>query len=139
MISPPSNQRRKSEHSTAANIHLDDEDEKFFKGVIEDEESSSEDKEEDSSSEEDEGDESEDDDENKEESDSDDNSTIGQIFKEIKQGTFDPSQKRRRFGTKRRDFWKGRKVFGPDSKEDKEEKGMEYTELLPIAGYQRQA
>ncbi len=30
-------------------------------------------------------------------------------------------------------------MFGPDSKEDLKKKEIEYTELLPIAGYQRQA
>ena len=139
MISPPSNQRRKSKHSTASNIDLDSEDEKFFKGVIKEEESSSDEKEEESSSEEDEGDESDDGDKDEDDSDSDDESTIGQIFKEIRQGTFDPSRKRGRVNNKRYDFWKGRKVFCPGFKKGKEGPENLNRELLPIAGDQRQA
>ncbi len=62
-----------------------------------DESSSEENDDEESSSEDDEGDEPEKENEEKDESDSDDEGTLGQIFREIRDGTFDPKKRRRRF------------------------------------------
>jgi hypothetical protein len=76
--------------------------------------------------------------EDPDDSDSDEG-TIGQIFKEIRQGAFNASKKRRRFETGRKDFWKGRKLRCPGSKDVEEEKEKPYRGVLPTAGYQRPA
>jgi hypothetical protein len=105
--SPPSKMKKNDSHLSSGaghskwgfNCHHNHGKEKKDESSHEenDESSSEENDAEEYSSEDDEGNEPEKENEGKDESDSDDEGTLGQIFREIRNGTFDPKKRRRRF------------------------------------------
>ena len=126
--SPPAKQPRglpdsdipKERHASSCVDLVDsDEEEKFFKNSKGYEDSSS-DEEESSSSEDDDQDCSKNEDKESDDSDTDDNATIGQIFREIEQGTFDANKRKKRFKGQR----SMRKVSTSSSYLDEESREM---------------